>query len=138
MSMSKRFKTRKRRGFSLIETIFAILLVFLLVVVGLNFLLKGEKLFNASLQKTVFDNVAADIVERNYAYPRSEGVYEHYIDEYGNLSDSEETATYRVKTELREIMPKLMAISVEIYSTGRSELLFGLESKQYQGGGTDE
>lgn len=124
----------KRRGFSIIDIVFAVLFVSILVLVGMKFMLSGEKQYQRSREATAFDLAASNLFEELYASPPRDGNYEKYVNHYGAEVASYDEAAYLLRYSVREDMELLKDIVLNIMDRDGTDIKKTMTTRYYIGG----
>lgn len=124
----------RRRAFSIIDIVFAVLFVSVLILVGMKFMITGEKQYQKSREATAFDLACSNLFEELYAEPEEDGVYQRFIDENGKEVASYEEADYLLIYTVSEYMEKLKEIAVTILDRDGRVIYKTVSTKHYIGG----
>lgn len=128
----------RKKAFSIIDIVFALLFVSILVLVGLKFMIAGDKQYENAKMATAFDLASSNLFEELYAYPKNDGAYETYLDSLGNAMDGAENAAYLMKYDIKEDVEGLKSISLKIMDKKTQLVMKSMEHKIYVGGRSDE
>lgn len=124
----------RKRAFSIIDIVFAVLFVSILVLVGMKFMIAGGKQYEKAREATAFDLAASNLFESLYASPREDGNYEAYVNEFGREVASYGEAKYLLRFSVKEDMDLLKEIVLNIMDRDGTKILKTVTTSHYIGG----
>ncbi len=130
----KNISATKRKAITMIDIIFSILFVFIMLILGLKFILSSRDIDYKSNSESIATMILSNEIEIYTSNSVRNSSYEYYYDESGNRLDDgidKSEAVYKIEINSQEIDYNLDELYLEIFDCNKGEKISEVKTKVY-------
>ncbi len=129
-----RIKIKKKRAFSMIDIIFAVLFVFIMLILGLKFIYTSKEIDTKSSSTDLATIIIANEIESYHNHPQAlrNGEFEFYYDKMGvKLKNAGNDAHYTLCLKSEIIKENLDSLALSVYELESEDKILQFDTKVY-------